>query len=363
MAMERYIRRDIRELAPYDPPDLEAIAAGAGFPSEQLIRLNANENPFGPSPRVAQALATYAGFARYPVYPALRAALAGYAGVDPEQVVLGNGSNELIDLVMRLCLEPGHGVILCPPTFSMYRFFAFLGHHPVWAVPRGEDFSVDVAAIKALVREGGERRPRLLFLASPGNPDGLAIPRQVVEGLLRLPLVVVVDEAYIEFGGASVLPLLAEQGNLIVLRSFSKWAGLAGLRLGYALLSPRLARYLERIRVPFNVNAAAVLATLATLEDLPAVRANVARLLEERGWLQAALAQIPWLEPAPSQANFILCRVRGHSGGELARALAAQGILVRSFCQAGLEGYVRITVGRPEQNRALQRALLAMPWG
>ena len=361
MDIKALICPHLTELQPYEPPDLEAVAARAGLKVEQLIRLDANENPFGPSPRVAQALADFAGYGFYPDYKPLWEAVARYAGVAPEQVVLGNGSDELIDLLMRLFLEPGQGLIICPPAFSMYQFFADLGRHPVWAVPRGDDFSVDVAAIEALMHESDEEaRPRLLFLTSPGNPDGQVIPLSVVRRLLQLPLAVVVDEAYIEFGGPSVLPLLAEHENLIIVRTFSKWAGLAGLRLGYALLTPELAGYLERIRAPYNVNAAALVAALATLDDLERVQANVTCLIAERERLQAALAAIPWLEPIPSQANFILCRVRGRTGREVSEALTMRGILVRSFSDPRLEGYVRISVGLPEQNQALIEALWAV---
>jgi len=180
---------------------------------------------------------------------------------------------------------------------------------------------------------------------------------EVVRRLLALPLVVVVDEAYIEFGGETAVPLLDEHDNLVVIRTFSKWAGLAGLRLGYTLTGPEVAAWLERVRAPYNVNAAAMVAALATLEDLEPVRANVARLVAERECLQKELAAIPWLEPIPSQGNFVLCRVRGRSGREVADALAGRGILVRSFSDHRMEGYVRITVGRPEQNDALLKAL------
>ena len=352
------IRSHIKEIEPYEPPDLEAVAARAGVPVKHLIRLDANENPFGPSPRVAQALAEFADYGFYPDYRPLREAVACYAGVTPEHVVLGNGSDELIDLVLRLCLEPGQGLIICPPAFSMYRFFARLGRHPVWEIPRGDDFSVDATAIETLARQSeGQAQPRLLFLTSPGNPDGQIIPLDTVLRLLRLPWVIVVDEAYVEFGGPSVLPLLAEHDNLIILRTFSKWAGLAGLRLGYALLAPQLAAHMERTRAPYNVNSAAMVAALATLENLKSVQANVARLIAERERLQAALAAISWLEPLPSQANFILCRLHGRTGGEVAGELAQRGILVRSFSEHRLAGYVRIAVGRPEQNEALLKTL------
>jgi histidinol-phosphate aminotransferase len=357
MSVEKWIRAHVADIEPYQPPDLERIAAHAGLDVEDLIRLDANENAFGPSPRVAEALALYTQYAYYPDYRALTEAVAKYAGVAPDQVVLGNGADEIIDLILRLTLEPGQGLLICPPTFDMYRFFAEVGRRRVWTVPLRENFAVDVPAVEALVRETGQNRPRLLFLTSPGNPDGQPIPLAVVERLLRLPLLVVVDEAYIEFGGETVLPLLSRYENLAIIRTFSKWAALAGLRLGYALLRPELAGQMNRIRPPCNVNAAAVVAAMATFSDLDALRATMAQLIAERERLQQALAEIPGLEPIPSQANFILCRVHGSTGTEVAEALVERGILVRSFHDARMRDYVRFGIGRPEQNQALLEAL------
>ncbi|RLC55879.1 MAG: histidinol-phosphate transaminase [Chloroflexota bacterium] len=346
-------------IEPYEPPDMEAAAARAGLRVEQLIRLDANENPFGPSPQVAQALAAYPDYAFYPDYRLLHQAVARYAGVAPEQVVLSNGADELIDLLIRLFVEPGQSVVVCPPTFSMYRFFAEVNRCRVLSIPRRADFAMDVAAVETAVRES-KGDARLLFLVSPGNPDGQAIPLNVIRRLLELPLVVAVDEAYIEFGGESCKPLLSDHENLVIIRTFSKWAGMAGLRLGYALLAPRMTRYLERILPPYNVNAAAVVAALATLANLEAVQANVARLIAERERLREELATLPWLEPLPSQANFILCRLRDRSGREVVDALARRGILIRRFSDPAMAGYVRISVGRPEQNEALLVALRAL---
>jgi histidinol-phosphate aminotransferase len=356
-------------IEPYEAPDLEATAAHAGLRVEQLIRLDANENSFGPSPQVAQALADYPDYAFYPDYRPLREAVACYAGVAPEQVILGNGADEIIDLLVRLFVEPGQAlrpgsgqaVIVCPPTFSMYRFFAQVNRCRVLSVPRRADFSIDVAsverAVQFAIRDSQFAIPNLLFLVSPGNPDGQAIPLDVIRQLLELPLMVAVDEAYIEFGGESAAPFLPDHENLVIIRTFSKWAGLAGLRLGYALLAPHLAGHLERIRAPYNVNAAMVAAALATLADLQAVQANVTGLIAERERLQKTLVTFPWLEPLPSQANFILCHLRDRSSQEVVDALARQGILIRRFSDPTMAGYVRISVGRPEQNDALIAAL------
>jgi histidinol-phosphate aminotransferase len=346
----------LETLEPYEPPDLEAMATCADLRVEQLIRLNANESPFGPSPHVVRALADYSEYNFYPDYRPLRQAVARYAGVAPEQVVLGNGADEVIDLLVRLFAEPGQAIVTCPPTFDMYRFSAEVNRCQVLPVPRRADFSTDVPTIEATVR-ASEESAQLLFLVSPGNPDGQAIPLNVVRQLLELPLMVAVDEAYVEFGGESAMPLLPEHDNLVVIRTFSKWAGMAGLRLGYALLASDLANCLERIRYPYNVNAAAMAAALATMDDLETVQTNVARLIDERERLRETLATLPWLEPLPSQANFILCRVKEHSTEAVVKALAQRGILIRRFSDPALAPYVRITVGLPDQNDRLLAAL------
>jgi histidinol-phosphate aminotransferase len=244
----------------------------------------------------------------------------------------------------------------------MYGIFAQVNRCQVLSVPRRGDFSLDVAAITATVEES-DGNARILFLVSPGNPDGQAIPLDTIRELLALPLIVAVDETYIEFGGETTVPLLPDHDNLIVIRTFSKWAGLAGLRLGYALvpapaaLAPRVAGWLERIRAPYNVNAAAMVAALATMTDLETVQSNVARLIAERERLQESLATLTWIEPLPSQANFILCRLKDHTSQDVVSGLARQGILVRGFSDPTMAEYVRIGVGRPEQNETLLAAL------
>lgn len=349
----------LEAIQPYKPADLDAIADRAGLSTEQLIRLGANENPFGPSPKAVQAMTEYANYGFYPDYEPLREAIACYADVSPGQVVLGNGADELIDLLIRLFVEPGQIVIDCPPTFGMYRFYAQVNRCRALSVPRRADLSLDAVGIERAVEES-EGEPRLLFLVSPGNPSGQAIPPETFRRLLGLPLIVAVDEAYIEFGGESVVPLLPDHENLVVIRTFSKWAGLAGLRLGYALLAPRFAGQLERIRAPYNVNAAAVAAALATLNDLEAVRGNVTELIAERERLREELAELPWLEPLPSQTNFILCRVIGRDPQGIVDALARQGILIRGFSDPRMAEYIRISVGRPDQNDELLSALQEM---
>ena len=347
----------IKGLEAYEPPDWEALAARAGVSPDSLVRLDANENYYSPSPRVAEALARSEAFRFYPDYGPLKEAIARYTGADPECIVLGNGGDEIIDLSIRLFVEPGQATIVCPPAFSMYTVSTEAYHGKVLSVPRNRDFSMDLPAIEAVVQESGAARPKLLFVTSPGNPDGQSVPVETLLRLLELPLAVIADEAYVEFGGTSAVPLLEDHNNLIVLRTFSKWAGIAGLRLGYAVTSRPIAQALERLRPPYNVNAAAVVAALATFEDMDHIQATISTAVSERERLRAALAELPGIEPLPSQANFVLCRLEGRSGQELAEALAEAGILIRSFSAPALEDAVRITVGRPEQHDALLAAL------
>jgi histidinol-phosphate aminotransferase len=359
MKIDSLISAHVQDLQPYDLPDLESVAASAGLAPDHLVRMDANENLFGPSPNVAASLARFDAYGLYPDYRALTAAVAKYAAVEPEQIVLGNGGDEIIDLAIRLFCEIGSGVIVCPPAFSMYATTVVANHCHVQNIPRLDDFSVDVPAIEALFEGGSqEGQPRLLILTSPGNPDGLAVPQDAIRRLLRLPLAVVADEAYIEFGGETVVPLLATHANLLILRSFSKWAGMAGLRLGYAVGTPEVAAMMARLRPPYNVNAAAVIAALATLDDMAYVQSNIARTVSERERLQAAFGELSGVDVVPSLANFLLIRLKERTGSEVASALAQQGILVRSFSDPSLSDALRITIGRPEQNDALLKALV-----
>jgi histidinol-phosphate aminotransferase len=350
------LRPDLRGLVEYEPIEpVEVLAGRLGVAPERIVKLDGNENLYGPSPRVRAALAAYDG---YHIYPdpdqrAVRAALAEYTGVPAEHIVAGAGSDELIDLIARALLSPGDGVIDLVPTFGMYSFTTSVCGGRVVSVARRADFSVDPAAVARAVDE----RTKVIFAASPNNPSGNRLSREELEALLALPVLVVLDEAYVEFSGGSYAALVPERENLVVLRTFSKWAGLAGVRAGYGILPPELARTLMAIKPPYNVNVPAEVAVLASLEDREALQANVRRIVEERGRLERLLEQIPHLEPWPSEANFILCRVTGGSARELQDRLRERGIFLRYFGRSGLEDCIRISVGRPEHSDALIAAL------
>lgn len=358
------VRRHLENLPPYQPIEpFEVLAERLGRPVEQIVKLDANENPYGPPPAVRQAL----GNLPFPhIYPdpesrALRKALERFSGVPAEFLIAGAGADELIDLLMRVLLDPGDVILNCPPTFGMYTFDAGLQDARVVNVPRHPDFSLDLRAILQAVEL---HRPKMLFLATPNNPDGSLPDREVLDALLELPLLVVLDEAYIEFSDDALgrtntrLPEVPARENLVVLRTFSKWAGLAGLRIGYGAFPRWLLPALWKAKQPYNVNHAAAIAAQVALEHAEEIRQVVRSLLQERERLFAALRTFDFLQPYPSQANFILCRVRRHQAKELQHRLAYEhGVLVRYFDKPGLQDCIRISIGRPEDSDRLIEAL------
>ncbi len=361
-SLEPLLRPNIARLQPYTPIlPFEVLSRQLGRHPDDIIKLDANENPYGPSPTVAAALADAPYLHIYPDPESrdLRHALADYTGLSADHLLVGHGADELIDLLMRLLLEPGDRIVNCPPTFGMYAFDADINGAAVVNVWRNADFSIPVADIEALFN-GHERPPKLIFVTSPNNPDGSLLPDADLRRLLALPAVVVLDEAYIEFSGGSRIDWVAAHPNLVVLRTFSKWAGLAGLRVGYGAFPLEIIAHLWKIKQPYNVNVAGQLAALASLQDRAWLLANVERLIEQRGQLAALLARVPWLHPYPSQANFVLARVEGRPAAAVKQALAGQGILVRYYNSARLADHIRVSVGTPAQLARLEQGLKAL---
>lgn len=357
MEIEALIRPDLAALEPYTPiVPFEALSARLGLPVERIIKLDANENPYGPAPGVREALARYPFYAIYPDpdQTELRAAISRYIGQPSERIICGNGSDEIIDLLMRLFVAPGDAVVEAPPTFGMYSFNTGIVGGRLVQVPRDAAFGVDVEAIAAAVEAS---HAKLIFLPSPNNPDGSLLPRAAVERLLELPAVLVVDEAYAEFSGQSVADLVGQAPNLVVLRTFSKWAGLAGLRIGYGLVPEPIIRHLWKIKPPYNINMAAQVAALASLAAVDELLANVRRIVAERERVFAALAAMPQVRVYPSAANFLLVRLHSGDGRAVKQALERRGILIRYYHKPGLQDCIRISIGTPAQNDALLAAL------
>ena len=347
---------DLEEYAPIEP--FEVLSERLGIPAERIVKLDANENPYGPLPAVTEALARYPHFHIYPDprQSALRDALSGFIGAPAAHILPGQGADELLDCLCRLFLAPGDTVINAPPTFGMYSFDAKLAGAKVVDVDRRDDFSVDVDAVAAAVEAHG---PKLLFLTSPNNPSGNWLEDVAFERLLELPSVIVLDEAYVEFADhASRCGRVLDHDNLVVLRTFSKAAGIAGLRLGYGIFPEWLMHELWKFKQPYNVNAAASVAGIASLHSADQIQSVVEKLKAERSRLYALLAALPGIEVVPgSQANFILCKVVGRNARDLKLALERKGILVRHYDKRGLESCIRISVGRPEHTDALIGAL------
>ena len=352
------IRSDIADMEEYTPViPFEVLSRKLNRQPEEIVKLDANENPYGPSAKAIEALARQP---YYHIYPdpgqqALRAALSEYVGVGAENIVVGQGADELIDLIMRAFLEPGDVVIDCPPTFGMYRFDGAINRARVVNVWRDRAFRVDVPGIEGVV--AGEPRSKLLFLTRPNNPDGGVPGDEDILRLLELPVVVVLDEAYVEFHGRSTVEWVEHHPNLIVLRTFSKWAGLAGLRVGYGIFPNEIIEHLWKIKQPYNVNVAATTAALASLADVDYLRGNVDRIVAERERMSHALQGISFLRPYPSRANFVLCRVVGRDAYDLKTELERRGILIRYYRSPGLTDHIRISVGRSDQTDALLAAL------
>jgi len=354
--IERLIRPDLAKFAGYaarKSPD--ALEGELEIPAESIIKLDANENPYGYSPRITRALAAYPDLNIYPDdgQTKLRKLLEGYSGVDANHIVAGSGSNQLLDLVARLFVGQGDEAINCVPTIGLYRFSTELCGGTVVEVPRDENFTVDVAAVKAAI----SGKTKIIFLANPNNPTGTIMTREDILEILDTGLPVLVDEAYYEFSGQTVAPLVSKYENLMVLRTFSKWAGLAGLRVGYGLFPPEIADYLLRIKIPYNVNVAALVAVQESLKDIDYLTGTVKAIIIERGRLFEELKKIEWLKAFPSQANFILCLVLKGEAKELRQKLQEKGILVRYFEEPVLQNYIRISVGKPEHTDALIKAL------
>jgi histidinol-phosphate aminotransferase len=331
---------------------------------EQIVKLASNENPYGPSPRATEAVSGAAlELHRYPDPRGyeLRAALAAHHGVSADELCLGNGSNELIDLICRVFASRGEHVVFGHPSFPCYRIASVAQELDYTAVPLREHVHWNADDLIAAVRP----ETKLLFVSNPNNPTGSYLGEAELSRLLRkVPeqVLIVIDEAYVEYVDASdfvpATKLRDRRARLAILRTFSKAYGLAALRVGYVLARPGLVHDLNRLRAPFNVSTAGQVAARFALEDQSHLRRSVAATIRDRRALGAALAALG-LQVAPSEANFVLVDV-GQPGRAVYEALLREGVIVRPMVSP-LDAMIRVTVGLPEENErfltALQRVL------
>jgi histidinol-phosphate aminotransferase len=325
-------------------------------------KLNQNESPWDLPPELKREIlgsAEAASWNRYPEFapPELLAALATHYGWVADGVLVGNGSNELIQATLATTLEARDVVVAPAPTFSLYRLLTGVLGGRYRPVPLGPDFAYDV---DALIEEAVRERARVVVLNSPNNPTGSALPEGAVERIVEeTGALVVCDEAYQEFGGPTALPLLAESSRVVVLRTFSKALGMAGLRFGLALAHPAVARELAKGKLPYNVNVVTLAAAAAALRHSEVLAERVRLIVEQRARLVARLSELPALAVYPSAANFVLIRCLRHPAREVFRRLLEEhGILVRDVSAASeLAQCLRISVGTVEDVDAVVEAL------
>lgn len=384
MDVESLINPHLRAMQPYTPiVPFEVLSRRLGRKPEDIVKLDANENPYGPSPRALEAIAQASTMHIYPDpdQTLLREAISSYIGVPMAHILCGAGGDEIIDLIGRAFIQAGDAIIDLPPTFGMYRWEADVVNAHYVKVPRRDDFSIDVEAVERLVNGHSDiathqlsvSNYKLLFVTNPNNPDGSVVSEADLNRLLALPVVVVLDEAYIDFSTQpSRAGWVAQHDNLIVLRTFSKLAGMAGLRVGYGIFPLPVIKHLWKIKQPYTPNVAGTVGAIAALGDPDYLHDNVQRIVAERERMGELLSDLGWLQPLPSETNFILCRVTQHLTGlgnlsgvspdlpigkQVKLALEQHGVLVRWFDKDGLRDCIRISVGRPDQTDKLMAAL------
>lgn len=347
MSPLRFLREDIANLKPYkwERPS-------------GLIRMDANENPFDAPRELKRELAVALmklPFNRYPDGSCrqLKEALSERAGVDPDQIAVGNGSDELIGHIITIFSSPKAKVIYPVPTFSMYGIIARSMGVRVGEVPLTERFEIDL--------EGMEREmdgePNIVFISYPNNPTGNCFEKSAILKLMeRDDAIVVVDEAYYEFSGKTFLNMLDRFENLIILRTLSKAYGLAGLRVGYMIARAEVVEQVDKVRLPYNLNSFSQLAALKALQFVHDYAEQIKLIIEERERVFEEMRRMEGVHPFPSEANFILFRVR--DAGACFEGLMRRGVLVRNLSSPGpLEGCLRVTISTPHQNDRFLEAL------
>ncbi|HEX2281473.1 MAG TPA: histidinol-phosphate transaminase [Thermomicrobiales bacterium] len=353
---DRLVRQKIKELTPYHPVEApEHLAERLGMPLDNIVKLDQNENPYGCSLLVQESLAA---FDRYHLYPdadarRVRQRLGIYCDTNPDRIIVGAGSDELIDILLQTLLDPDDEAIVPSPTFGWYRARTELFGGIVREVPRDDNFDLPIEQVLDSIHE----RTKLVFVTSPNNPTGNMANTQDIVRLLETGIIVVVDEAYFEFSGKTVLPLTREFDNLVVLRTFSKWAGIAGLRFGYGIFPDVLVENILKVKSPFTITSAAFQAVEASLDDLEFLHVTINRIRTERRRLHRKLKGLDYMQPRPSVANFILTEITRGDAHDVHQRLADRGIMVRKYGDARLRDYLRISVGKPEDTDRLMSAL------
>lgn len=359
MRFEKLVRNSVRDIKEYVPgKSIEEIARKYALDPEKIIKLGSNENPLGASPLAVEAIREKAGKVHlYPPSDAfeLRSAISEYTGYPVNNIVVsGNGMDGILDTMMRLFMSPGAETVIPIPTFSYYEIATLAnGGKPVF-VKRDRDFEISHQDILAKVNSN----TKMIFLCSPNNPSGNLIREEEVRKILdKTSAILFIDEAYVDFAEAGLSGLVKEHENLIVGRTFSKAFGLAGMRLGYAIVPDWLSREYMKVMTPFSVDVLSIAGGIAALGDAKYIRKSIDTV--KKGRAQLTMGLEPICKVYPSEANFIMIDVAPHAAADVCEKLLRMGIIVRdctSFRGAG-GSLIRISVGTEEQNRKVIAAM------
>ena len=339
--MSRFLSREAGRLAPYTPGEQPTDA--------QYIKLNTNESPFPPSPKVVKAISR-AELLKLDLYPdptcgTLHRAIAAYYGLKPENVLAANGSDEVLAFAFRAFCGEGKGVAYADITYGFYPVFADLYHIPVQIVPLKSDFSIAPEDYYGL--------NKTIVIANPNAPTGMALSRDAIEGIVKAnpDSVVVVDEAYVDFGAESCVELTKIYPNLLVVQTYSKSRSMAGARLGYAIGNAELIRDLETVKFstnPYNVNRLTLRAGVQAIAEQDYYTENCKKIMDTRAYTKEKLEKLGFTV-LDSRSNFLFARKPGTDGGAIYRGLKERGVLVRHFDKDPIRDYNRITIGTQEQ--------------
>lgn len=327
-------------------------------PNIQGIALDKNEIPWNLNDKVEEALIRKIKSMEFNRYPdsnciALKTAISKYTGVGTDSIAIGNGSDELINIVLQTFINPGDTLAIYNPTFSMYKIYGTIWGARIWEYNMDSSFEFKLAEFISCLKK---EKPKLVFLCNPNNPTGGRLELSEIEQIVKgLDSIVIVDEAYFEFSGITASGFLSSCDNLIILRTFSKAFGLAGLRAGYILASPSVISYVDRVRSPFNVNVFAQTAAEEVLKNIDAVAERIEVIKSERTRLIALLTEIEGLQCFESWSNFIL--LRSSFAGKINKRLQKAGIYIRSFSNPILKDCLRITIGSPGENDRLYKVV------
>ncbi len=349
--LEKFYNKHIQDIEPYVPVDPnEQLVKSSGVKSENVIRLNANENPYGPPESILNDIKD----SDLSIYPdsfqrRLRSSLKSYTGIEESELIAGAVSDELIDLLFRSFVNVGDSIIDCEPTFGMYSFGARIIGAKIYSVPRTSTWDVDVEGILSKVTSD----TKMIFLASPNNPTGNLLNQEELFEILKTNIIVVVDETYFEFANVSLAKYTRKFSNLVILRSFSKWAGIAGLRIGYMISNPKIIDNIIKIKQPYNINVAAEVAAINILSNPEVAFEKVNLILKDKLIFESELKKIKGLRLFPSKGNFVLIEFLDIASDEVYNELAFNGIFVRKFSDPKLDKMLRFSIGTTTQMELL----------